>query len=157
VARHDIIDQSERPDRRQPTDRNEPTDKTEPADPTLPMDSTEPTEPIESTEFRDPMDRREFCDLNDQRDSSVFTFTDPSIYPWCPASRRGLRNAVPAHVLPNQRERLVARLCGDAAVGQPGPGGNENKPPAERAHAIAGRIKARHHQGPLHDGGRCRI
>lgn len=131
LARHDIIDQSDRPDKRQPTDRNEPTDRTEPADPTLPMDSTEPTEPIESTEFRDPMDRTEFCDFNDQRDPSPLTSTDLSIHPWCLASGRGLSNVVSSHVLTNEREGFVARLCGDAAVGQARSGGNEDKPPSQ--------------------------
>jgi hypothetical protein len=97
VARHDITDQSERPDKRQPTERNEPTDSTEPADPTLPIDSTEPTDPMESTEWRDPMERTEFWDLSDQRDPSIRTFMALSIYPyrglawgaaWAMSSRR---------------------------------------------------------------------
>ena len=57
---HDMTDNSERPDRRQPTDRNEPTEATEPADPTLPIESTEPMEPMDSMELRDPMDSTEF-------------------------------------------------------------------------------------------------
>jgi len=59
-ARHDIIDQSERPDIRHPADTKEAIERSDPADPTLPMESTEPIEPIESIELREPMQRTEF-------------------------------------------------------------------------------------------------
>jgi hypothetical protein len=67
---HDITDQIDKPDMRQPSERKDPTENKEPAEPTLPTDSTEPIEPTESTDPREPMERTESRDHSDQRELS---------------------------------------------------------------------------------------
>jgi hypothetical protein len=145
LARHDISDQNERPDSRQPTDRNEPTERIEPADPTLPTDSTEPTEPMERTELRDPIDRSEFCDRNDHRDPSPVLACTGTSMSWV-ASERGVGLVVPAHVLAHEGKGLVPRLGGDAPIGQTRSGRDEHQPAAQGTDAVTSRIESGGHQ-----------
>lgn len=69
-ARHDITDQIEAPDSREPTEQNDPTASSEPKLPIDPIDSAEPTEPIERTEFFEAMESNEPSEAIDHRDGN---------------------------------------------------------------------------------------
>jgi hypothetical protein len=92
-VRHDITDQIDKPDIRQPNERKDPTENSEPAEPTLPTDSTEPIEPTERTDPREPMERTESRDHSDQRElSPVFVMRSSLLgasaqLPSCPVAQ----------------------------------------------------------------------
>jgi hypothetical protein len=69
-ARHDITEQIDAPESREPTEQNDPTASSEPKLPIDPIESAEPTDPMESTEFFEAMDRREPSDAIDHRDAN---------------------------------------------------------------------------------------
>ncbi|HEY5273926.1 MAG TPA: hypothetical protein VIJ34_11905 [Acidimicrobiales bacterium] len=69
-ARHDITDQIEAPESREPTEQNDPTASSEPKLPIDPIDSAEPTEPIERTEFFEAMESNEPSEAIDHRDGN---------------------------------------------------------------------------------------
>jgi hypothetical protein len=72
--RHDITDQIEAPESREPTEQNDPTASSEPKLPIDPIESAEPTEPMESTEFLEAMERKEPSDASDHRDGNPGDF-----------------------------------------------------------------------------------
>ena len=68
--RHDITDQIDAPESRQPTEQNDPTASSEPKLPIDPIESAEPTEPMDSTEFLEATERNEPSEAIDQRDGN---------------------------------------------------------------------------------------
>jgi hypothetical protein len=121
--RHDITDQIDSPDIRQPTDRNDPIDNREPAEPTLPMESTDPTEPTERIDPRDPMERSESSHQSDQREPCFLGDTIRFSYISCLRSV-GCMVAIPMRLLPNDhlgwngaaRQRATWSTYGDGDV-----------------------------------------
>jgi hypothetical protein len=68
--RHDITDQIDAPESREPSEQNDPTANSEAKLPIDPIESAEPTDPMESTEFFEAMERKEPSDAIDHRDGS---------------------------------------------------------------------------------------
>jgi len=67
-ARHDITDQIETAESREPTDTKEPTANTEPNEPMDPIESADPIDPIERTEPFDATQRNESSEAIDHLD-----------------------------------------------------------------------------------------
>jgi hypothetical protein len=68
--RHDITDQIDAPESREPREQNDPTASSEPKLPIEPIESAEPTDPMESTEFFEAMERKEPSEAIDHRDGN---------------------------------------------------------------------------------------
>jgi hypothetical protein len=66
--RHDITDQIEAPESKEPSEQNDPTASSEQKLPIDPIESAEPTDPMESTEFFEAMERKEPSDAIDHRE-----------------------------------------------------------------------------------------
>jgi hypothetical protein len=66
--RHDITDQIDAPESKEPSEQNDPTASSEQKLPIDPIESAEPTDPMESTEFFEAMERKEPSDAIDHRE-----------------------------------------------------------------------------------------